>query len=242
MSDVGAPSQTAGPVRIAIIAAMKREIEPLLARWQRQGKNVEHKSISVLDSYVCEGVRVIIARIGRKNAAVATRVVIEYHEPKLIISAGLAGALRAELAPGTVVRPAAVFDASNGQKYVCRRDSGAQGVLVTAASVVSREEKEELAAAFTGDAVDMEAAVVAEVAHAAGIPFVAIKAVSDPLNLEMPPMDRFISSGGDVNLLKLIGYAALRPRIWKALNELRKNSRVASEALATELERLIAET
>ncbi len=240
MSDAATPSKSPAPARVAIIVAMKREIEPLLAKWQRNGKKVEHKSISVLDGYMCEGARVIVAGIGRKNAAVATRVVIEYHEPELIISAGLAGALRAGLAPGAAIRAAVVVDGASGQKYECRHDSGARGVLVTTASVLCRDEKQGLAAKFGGDAVEMEAAAVAEVAHASGIAFMAVKAISDPLHMEMPPMDRFIDAAGKLNLLKLIGYAALRPWTWKALNELRKNSRMAAETLASELEKVIA--
>ena len=63
--------------RVAIIAAMENEIAPLLDRWRRQGKEVQRKSSSVLDGYVCDNTRVIIGGIGRKRAAVAARVVIE---------------------------------------------------------------------------------------------------------------------------------------------------------------------
>lgn len=228
--------------RIAIIAAMKREVEPLLERWRRSGAKVERKMVSVIEGYECEGVWVIVAGIGRKRAATAARIAIEYHQPETIISTGLAGGLQKGLGAGAVFRPEAVIDGRSGEKYRCERDSRAQGVLVTAASVLSRKEKEELARKFSADAVDMEAAVVAEVAHASGTPFVALKAISDELEFEMPPLGRFVDPEGHFHLLKLIGYAALRPRTWGALGELRRNSRMASEALARELGALLNET
>jgi adenosylhomocysteine nucleosidase len=228
------------PRRIALIVAMEREAAPLLRLWREEGQKPERKSISILKGYVSDGAWVIFSGIGRKAAAVATRVVIEYHKPELIISAGLAGALRNDLAAGTVIRPAMVIDASNGEKYGRTGNNGVE-VLVTAGSVLTREEKQRLAQRFHGDAVDMEAAVVAEIARAAGIPFVAVKAISDALDFPMPPLGRFIDANGQVNLLKLIGFAALRPQIWRALFDLQRNSQLAAEALAVELKRVIAE-
>jgi adenosylhomocysteine nucleosidase len=225
--------------RIAIIVAMKREIDPLLELWRYEGRTVERRSISVLEGYVSEGTWVIVAGIGRKRAAVAARVVVEYYQPELMISAGVAGALSKKLRAGDVVRPQAVVDAASGEKYNCVGEREVQGVLVTAASVVSRKEKEELAEKFKADSVDMEAAVVGQVAHASGIPFMAVKAISDELDFEMPPLGRFVDSDGQVHLLQLLGYAALRPQIWGALGELRRNSRVAAEKLGVELELVI---
>ena len=229
-----------GPRRIAIIAAMEREVRPLLRRWREEQRRFAKKNLSVLEGYASGGTWVIIGGIGRKRAAVAAKVVIEYHQPDLIISAGLAGALRGDIAAGSVCVPQVVFDGASGQRYSCIRNHEASGALVTAASILSRDEKENAGQQFTADAVDMEAAVVAEVAHAAGVAFGAIKAISDPLDFDMPAMARFISNG-ELDLLKLIGYAALRPRIWPALNRLRRNTQVACEALGRELAELVNE-
>ncbi len=227
--------------RIAILVAMEREITPLLRKkeWVRRAWPV-HECAARQAWLVHESVNgetvVVVAGIGRKAVAAATRAVVDNFDPEYLISAGLAGALTAAHSPGEVLRPAIVIDANTGEKYETLRDVKARGVLVTAASVLSREDKQRFAKQFGADAVDMEAAVVAEIARASGVPFIAVKAISDPLELEMLPMDRFIDSAGELNLLKLIGYAALRPRRWRVLNELRRNSRVAAEALVKELE------
>ena len=221
-----------GPRRIAIIVAMEREIKPLLRLWREERRGFEKKSISIIEGYASEGTWVIVGGIGRKRAAVAAKVIAEYHQPDLIISAGLAGALGRDIAAGAVCRPLAVLDVSSGQKYDCIRDTDVEGVLVTAASVLSRDQKQELAQRFKAEAVDMEAAVVAEVA------FAAIKSISDPVEFDMPSIDRFISNGR-LDLLKLIAYAALRPRIWPALNELQRNTHIACEALGRELAKMV---
>jgi purine nucleoside phosphorylase len=158
----------------------------------------------------------------------------------MIISAGLAGALDPQILVGKVLRPTQVIDAATDEKYVTLRDGSASGVLVTAASVLTRDEKEAMRRKFNADVVDMEAAVVGEIARAARVPFVAVKAISDPLDLVMPPIDQFIDSNGRLHLLKLLGYAALRPRTWKSLNELRRNSESAAEDLAAELSKIVS--
>ena len=228
-------------VKVAIIVAMKREVEPLLKAWRKQGKKIRRGKYGSASSYRCDNVVVLVSLIGAEFAAYAAKMAVDSIKAERIISAGLAGGLRIGMEPGSVIRPAEVIDGSTGEKYATvghRR----QGLLVTMASVSSREEKQRLAAMFDADAVDMEAAAVAKVARMSGTPFLAVKAISDPLEFEMPPMDRFIGRWGKLNLLKLIGYAALRPRTWGALNALRKNSRIASEALAEELKKIVVES
>lgn len=226
--------------RVAIIVAMEREISPLLSKWRRAGKKVEPWSglrlLAFESAYECEGVLALCGGMGRRPAAMAARAAIDHFEPDILISGGLAGALDSKIPVGRVLRPTQVVDAATGEKHETVRNAAARGVLVTASSVLSREEKEEMARKFGAEAVDMEAAVVAEIARAAGVPFVVVKAISDPLDFAMPSIDQFIDARGRLHLLKLIGYAALRPQTWKSLNELRRNSQIASEALAVGLD------
>src|SRR4051812_39358150 len=231
--------------RIAIIVAMKAEIAPLLRKIDESAAReawLVHglRRTSGGQAWLVQETVMFAGGIGRKAAAIATREVIERFQPDLIISAGFAGALRSEKNVGDVLRASRVIDASSGDKYECVRDSDSSGVLVTAATVLSRKGKEELAHKFGADAVDMEAAVVGEVAHASGIDFMSVKAISDELEFEMPPLGRFVDAHGQMQLLKLIAYAAFHPQIWRALGELRKNSRVAAEKLAGALEKIVS--
>ena len=55
--------------------------------------------------------------------------------------------------------------------------------------------RQRLAQAYAADAVDMEAAAVAQAAQAHGIEFGALKAISDmPRILRMPPVEKFVSA------------------------------------------------
>jgi adenosylhomocysteine nucleosidase len=230
------------PKRIAIIVAMKMEIAPLLREWKRQGKQVEpiagsDRRGASAEGYRCENTVVYCGGIGPLAARRAAERAIS-ERPELLVSAGLAGALNPKLKVGDVLRPAVVIDAATTAPGEVRNPEGG-GVLVSTLKVASPGQKQELARMFQADAVDMEAAAVAEVAGRAGIPFMAIKAVSDTSDFQMPPFDRFISAEGKLNLLHLTGWAVLRPRTWRGLVDLQRNSRKAAEELARELQRVL---
>ena len=234
-------ARMAMPDNVVIIVAMNREIDPLLRLWRQQSKPVENSPASDTASSVvrCGNVVVYCAGIGATNAARAARHAAQHDRPRLLVSAGLAGASDRSGKVGDVLRPAAVVDAETGKAFPAR-DTHARGVLVTVGSVVSRQRKEELARQYRASAVDMEAAAVGAIAQEAGVPFVSVKAISDPLDFPMPPLDRFIGPAGKLNLLHVMGWAALRPGAWRALAALRRNSRKAAEELARELDRMLA--
>ena len=220
---------------------MKREVDPLLRLWRQRAKPVETLPVpeGAEAAFRCGNTVVYCSGIGAKRAARTAMHALQHDSPQLFVSAGLAGAATTSGKVGDVLRPASVVDSATAKAFYAR-DSQVQGVLVTVASVVSRERKEELARQYQASAVDMEAAAVGSVADFAGLPFVAVKAISDPLDFPMPPLDRFIDPEGKLDLLHLIRWAALRPNAWRALATLWRNSRKAAEELARELEQMLA--
>jgi hypothetical protein len=85
----------------------------------------------------------------------------------------------------------------------------------------------------------MEAAAVAEVAAQAGLPFVAVKAISDSLRFPMPDLSRFIDGGGSFAKGKFLFHTALRPGSWATIAQLARNSSLATRKLCTRLQHLI---
>lgn len=227
------------PRPIAIIAAMEREIAPLLRAWQKKGETIAVEKVGSIRSNPAGNITVVISGIGEKHARIAAEEAVKSGS-KMLISVGLAGALTSAHKVGDVLKPATIIDGSSGRGFPVR-DPGAKGVLVTAGAVLSAMDKEEIGRRYRAQAVDMEAAAVAEIADSAEVPFMALKAISDPVNFAMPPLDRFIGPEGTLDLLHLIRWAALRPATWRALAVLGRNSRKAAEELARELERVLAE-
>jgi hypothetical protein len=87
----------------------------------------------------------------------------------------------------------------------------------------------------------MEAATVARLARVNNIPFLAVKAVSDAYDLELPGMDRYITQGGQFREAAFAMYIAVRPHLWKAAAQMGRASAAATDALCRELATLIAD-
>ena len=223
--------------RIAIIAAMEREVEPLLRSkgWRK------HKTPGVGGNcYERDGAVVVCAGIGEVQAGRAAEAIIAGYTPTLVISAGLAGALTSAGKVGQVVCPAVIICSAKGVavRFVSPPDIAGlrrAGTLVTASDVAGEDAKRSLALQYSADAIDMEAAAVAEVAAAHGIAFLAVKAISDEYNFPMPNLARFIDRRGRFRTGHFALHVALRPSMWRMVNRLTSNCREASRTLCATL-------
>src|SRR5438477_568147 len=72
---------------------------------------------------------------------------------------------------------------------------------------------------------------IGKVAAQAGVPFVALKSISDELDFPMPPLQRFIQANGSLAKARLFLFLLLCPWHWQAAIALARNSRLASLAL-----------
>jgi adenosylhomocysteine nucleosidase len=220
--------------KIAIIAAMEREIAPLVWGWQRGTLSSGEGKFMLFER---DGVVAVVSGIGGKNAERAARAVIAQYRPALLISVGLAGALIRSLKVASVFTPNVVVDAVDGAEYRCAADGNhvSGGVLVSSEEIAGAEAKRELVNRFHGLVVDMEAAGVAKVAQQEQIGFRCVKAISDEADFPMPPMEKFMSLAGEFQSGKFALWAALRPWQWMKVAALARNSKRATEALCNRL-------
>ena len=114
-------------------------------------------------------------------------------------------------------------------------------MLVTTDHVASAEDKRRVSEMYSADLVDMEAAAVAAVARVRGIPFSAIKAVSDGHDFDLPGLGQFTTAEGGFRQRTFAAYVALRPVLWKPVARLARDSGRAARNLGRELERWLAE-
>jgi adenosylhomocysteine nucleosidase len=223
--------------RVAIIAAMPGELKPLVSGWP-------HSTRGIIQFWAqrTEEEEWIAACAGAGlDAATRAFAGIEDGGPiDLVISVGWAGALKADIAAGSAHNCAGVFDARTGERFNC--DAGAGKLwLVTSPRVADKAEKLRLASTYRASLVDMEAAAIARLAAMRGIPFYAIKGVSDPLEANLPDFNRFIDANGQFQTPKFVLFALLRPWLWPSLVKMGENSRKASQSIAERLHELLDE-
>jgi nucleoside phosphorylase len=221
--------------KIAIIAAMEREIAPLVRGWQRGTLSSGQREFRCFER---DGVVAVISGIGCNNAELAARALVAQYRPAILISVGLAGALIRSLKAGSVFTPNVVVDAADGAEYRCTADSNhvSGGVLVSAGEIAGTQAKQELVNRFHGLVVDMEAAGVAKAAQEAQIGFRCVKAISDEADFIMPPMGKFLNAAGEFQSGKFALWAAVRPWQWLGVVALARNSKRAIQALCKRLQ------
>lgn len=216
--------------KIAIVAAMEREVRPLIRRWKV--RTLEHggRQHRLFEN---GGVVLICSGIGAEAARRATEAVIRETRPVRVLSVGFAGALDATLKAPEVFEPRTVINVADG----VRTETGSgQGTLVSYAAVAGREQKQRLATAYQAAAVDMEAAAVAEGAQARGVKFAALKAISDAVDFPMPETERFVANDGQFHTVKFALHVTVRPWLWGSALRLARNSARASQALCAAIE------
>ena len=220
--------------KVAIIAAMERELAPLVRGWKRATLSSGERTFTLFES---DGVLAVVAGMGCKNAEQAARAAVRQYRPSLLISAGLAGALIRSLKAGSVFTPGVVVDAADGAEYRCVADGNhvSGGILVSSGEIAGAEAKRELVTRFHGLVVDMEAAGVARVAQQEQVGFRCVKAISDEADFAMPPMAGFIAADGAFQSGRFAAWAAVRPWQWARVIALARNSKRAIMALCDRL-------
>jgi adenosylhomocysteine nucleosidase len=225
--------------KTAIIAAMEREISPLVRGWQRAALPSGDRKFIAFER---DGVLAVVSGIGCENGELAARAVVAQHRPELLISAGLAGALIRSLKVSSIFTPSVVVDAVDGTEYRCVADGNhvSGGVLVSSGEIAGAEAKRVLVSRFHGLVVDMEAAGVAKVAQQEQIGLRCVKAISDEADFAMPPMGQFLTAAGEFQSGKFALWAALRPWQWARIVALARNSKRATESLCNWLQKDLA--
>ncbi|MDO9470320.1 MAG: phosphorylase [Nitrosomonas sp.] len=150
------------------------------------------------------------------QAARAAAEGLHQHGVTALVSFGVAGALNPDLKPGDLVLPDAIHAGAQLPVDIAWRDrlqnllpadvTVRNGVLANSdVPLTGTKAKLDLAQATGACSVDMESAAIAAVAAAADIPFIAVRAIIDPLQFSPPKalLDAVYPDGG-VNSTRLI--------------------------------------
>jgi adenosylhomocysteine nucleosidase len=222
-----------GPV--AIIAALPREVAPLVKGWKEE-RLPGNRTI-----YLRKDAVVACAGMGPSQAALAVSAARALLPVTKLISTGLAGACDPALPVGAIVQPSVIVDRNTGERFLDQEVGGPfEQLLISTTAIISVAEKQKLRLAYDAAAVDMEAATVARLARAHGLRFSAIKAISDAADFDMSGLSGFATEDGQFRERAFAMHAAMRPWMWQRITALAKNSAKAvnalNEALRAELD------
>src|SRR5215472_380554 len=98
---------------IAIIAALEREIDPLLKSWRNTDQEYSGKRLRFYSGENCVAVCGGIGPVAGRRAAEAA---VALYRPNMLVSVGFAGALESNLRVGEVLELRWVIDASDGSR------------------------------------------------------------------------------------------------------------------------------
>jgi adenosylhomocysteine nucleosidase len=174
------------------------------------------------------------------------------YRPKVVLSAGFAGALQPELRVGDVVLATEVAD-GEGNLWATTWPSDLppgewrpplhRGRLLTAPAMIgSVEHKQELGRRHAAAAVDMESAAIARLCKRSGVPFGCVRAISDDPATPLSPRLAALLSRGRVSPVRLLAAIAGSPGITGELWRLAGATRFAAEQLGKALGELLTLT
>lgn len=187
------------------------------------------------------GVRVHLAGMGAAAAALAGAEVAA-GRPRALLSVGFCGALDPGLAVGDLVAAERVLDEATGEGFAAdpallAAAPGRRGVIVSARRLARTPADR---ARLEGTAVDLESAALARAAGAQGVPFLALRAVTDTTRHRLPDFERIAAGADTMRPWRGVTYFLLRPQDLPRLARLGPAAARAGRALADGLEALLA--
>ncbi len=217
---------------IAVFAAMRLEVEPFLRRLDGQ----ERRRVGAfpITTGRCGGQALLVCCTGvGPRAGEAAAAVLDAYAPEAVLSVGLGGALSPECRVGDIVLGEWVHRGEPGasgqrQQRAVRSDArlleraqrGAEGgglrhwtggSLTVTRLVGEREHKAALRLVSGLDVVEMESYWVGRAARKAGVPFLAVRAISDGADERLPEIASDVGPQGELRVTQVLRFALSRP-------------------------------
>lgn len=197
-----------------IVVALPEELTTLTSKRIDKGHCV----------FIADKLLVAYAGTGAKNAVAATELLISKGATQLV-SWGCAAALSPSLKPGDLVLADSLIDVDDTAIMVNRSWHNyaknlltpfikvKTGKLTESLNIVSSgKEKQQLQLITEAIALDMESIAIAKTAEKKALPFLAIRAIIDPADMDLPRAISYAANAeGDIILSRLLLFLALHP-------------------------------
>jgi adenosylhomocysteine nucleosidase len=239
-------------MKIVIVTAMPEESGAVMKRATGRKKTLLGGRRRYAVSIAGHDVLLVEAGMGMLNAGwAATALAAE--APDLMVSAGFGGAVLDGLGVGEVVMAQQLLHWSGsefedvavgfyGLNAVADRLELRRGTFVSCDLILNKRDlARRLPSCAINPVVEMESAAVARIAATHGIPFLAMRAISDPWDEELDfSIHEFCDDAMRIRPAKVLATILRRPTIIPQLIRLARTSRVAAAGLARGMERLLA--
>lgn len=180
---------------------------------------------------------ILITGIGRKNAEASLRKFLIQSVPFRILSCGFAGGLNPALKTGEVVF---TTDDATLARNLARAGGRAVSFFCATRIASTAEEKTELRRTSGADAVDMESEVIQSICREREIPCATVRVISDAAGEDLPlDFNRLAKADLNLDYSKLALAIAKSPKKIPALMKLQRQTRLAAEALANVLVKVL---
>ena len=190
-----------------------------------------------------DNILIVLAGAGPVNAKQAADLLIR-KGVDMLISWGCAAALSSRLEPGDLLLPSLVLSdqqlsynvdkewLQHVQHLLSARLPVCTGTLIESSKIISESrEKQRIHNSCGADALDMESAAVLNAAHHSGLPGLAIRAIADPVRMDLPQaIAHGLNSEGGIEISKLLGWLLSHPWEIPALIKLGLHFSVAKNA------------
>ena len=201
-------------MRIAILGAMREEIEPLLPKVENLKKEEYANNIFYTGTLSGKEIGLAYSKIGKVNAALTATLLIEKYGCKKLLFSGVAGGINESLKIGdlivadklvqhdvdiTVFGHAWGFIPESGDFVESDKELNEiaskvaeklgikliRGTIATGDQFIASEEKKEwIKNTYKADALEMEGASVGYVCKCLGVPFFVLRAISDTADMD----------------------------------------------------------
>ncbi len=204
----------------ALLAAMKAEVEPFKKHMEISRQNADNDCLVIEGNYRGKQALLVQTGIGGHRAELAVKYVLAHYPVKVILSLGFAGGLVPEVKAGELLickslvhgQSPVVESTSNLVELSKRIAKTNEACLVTVSRPASeRQQKMELAKKYSAQAVDMESYWIAVEAGKRGVPCLVVRAISDPVDCDLPNLNGISNDSGEWNKSKAIVYFVSHP-------------------------------
>ncbi|MDQ6996561.1 MAG: hypothetical protein Q9M82_03765 [Mariprofundus sp.] len=241
--------------QLGIIAALAAEAQCLAGlRDGASSVSIASPKVSAQPSIqqISEHVCLVISGIGAERAAIAAAELIR-HGVGALLSWGCAGGLSANLQPGDLLLPESVLPQASPSYasaphasailhvdrhwHACLLEqypTASTGTLAESASILTEPMHKTAFHQSTGAvAVDMESAAIAKAARDAQLPFMAIRAIADDVETDMPAcVHQCVDIYGKLYPLKLLPSLLAHPSTLPRLLRLGRHFHAARATLS----------